>query len=49
MFATLQGNNSANNIDITDKIKIGEWNTIKITSSTVARATLYGTLEIRIK
>ena len=49
VFATLQGNNSANNIDITDKIKIGEWNTIKITSSTVARATLYGTLEIRIK
>ena len=49
VFSTLQGNNSANNIDITDKIKIGEWNTIKITSSTVARATLYGTLEIRIK
>ena len=49
VFTTLQGNNSANNIDITDNIKIGEWNTIKITSSTVARATLYGTLEIRIK
>ena len=49
VFATLQGSNSNNNIDITDKIKIGEWNTIKITSSTVARATLYGTLEIIIK
>ena len=49
VFCTIQGSKSENNLDITDKIKIGEWNTIKVTSSTVARATLYGTLEIIIK
>ena len=49
VFTTLQGSNSQNNLDITDKIKIGEWNTIKITSSTVARAVLYGTVELVIK
>ena len=45
-FCTVNGINSSNNIDITDKIRIGEWNTIEITASTVARAVVYGTVEL---
>lgn len=48
-FAVLQGSNTSNNIDLTNHVKIGEWNVIKVTSSTVARATLYGTIELLIK
>jgi hypothetical protein len=35
-----------NDIDISAHIKIGEWNVIKITSYTVARITIYGTIEV---
>lgn len=48
-FATINGSNAQNNIDITQHVKIGAWNTIKVTSSTVARAVLYGTIELLIK
>lgn len=39
-------NESKNDIDITDKIIIGEWNTIKLTSDNISRATIYGIAEL---
>lgn len=38
-----------NNIDITQHIKIGEWNTITATTSGLARISLYGTVEVVVK
>lgn len=38
-----------NNIDITQHIKIGEWNTITATTSGLARVNLYGTVEVVVK
>ena len=38
-----------NNIDITEHIKIGEWNTITATTSGLSRITLYGTVEVVVK
>lgn len=38
-----------NNLDITDKIKIGEWNIIECTTINLARITLYGTIELITK
>lgn len=35
-----------NNLDITDKIKIGEWNVIQCTTINLARIVLYGTIEL---
>lgn len=35
-----------NNLDITDKIKIGEWNIIECTTINLARIVLYGTIEL---
>ena len=45
-FCTLDGNKSESNLDITGSLKIGEWNTIEVTASTVARAVVYGTVEL---
>ena len=45
-FCTLNGNDAKNNIDITENVKIGEWNVIEISASTVARAVVYGTVEL---
>ena len=42
-------NPTSNNLDITDKIKIGEWNIIKVTTDNLARVSIYGTLEIVVK
>ena len=42
-------NPTSNNLDITDKIKIGEWNIIKVTTNNLARVSIYGTLEIVVK
>lgn len=38
-----------NNQDWTSFIKIGQWNTIKITTTNLARVVLYGTVELVIK
>lgn len=38
-----------NNIDITEHIRIGEWNTITATTSGLSRITLYGTVEVVVK
>lgn len=47
---TLSENNAtANNIDIANYVKIGEWNTIKIETTSLARCTIYGTLEAIMK
>lgn len=35
--------------DLSENIKIGEWNTIKVTTSNIARVVLYGTVEVIIK
>lgn len=44
---TMSGGNAAqNNIDISEHVALGQWNTIKVTSSTVARITIYGIIEI---
>ena len=45
-FNTINGISSANDIDISEFIKVGEWNVIEITSDTVARAVVYGTVEL---
>lgn len=34
-----------NGVDITDKIKIGQWNIIQVNSTSVARCTIYGNVE----
>lgn len=47
--AVLQGSDSRNNIDIADKIKIGDWNVIKVTTSNLARISCYGTISVVIK
>lgn len=47
---SLSGNGTSQlNIDVKDRIKIGTWNVIKLTSNNIARATVYGTLELVIK
>lgn len=49
-YAVLDGSNtSANNVDITKHIKMGEWNVIKVTTSNLARITIYGTIELILK
>ena len=45
-FCTVDGNNAKNNLDITEHLKIGEWNVIEIKADTVARAVVYGTVEL---
>ena len=43
----MSGSNATqNDIDISEHIKVGQWNVIKVTSSTVARITLYGIIEL---
>ena len=42
-------NQTINDLNITDLLKIGSWNVIKITSNSVSRITLYGTIELIIK
>ena len=47
---SLSGNGTSQlNIEVKDNIKIGTWNVIKITSNNIARATVYGTIELIIK
>lgn len=47
---SISGNGTSQlNIDVKDNVKIGTWNTIKITSSNIARASIFGTLELVIK
>lgn len=47
-IATLNSANNptANEIDCTDAIQIGQWNTIKCTTSNLARITIYGIIEL---
>lgn len=40
------GLNSINNLDLTEFIRIGEWNIIKISTNTLARITVYGVIEV---
>lgn len=45
----MNNNKVLNSVDIKDKIRIGEWNTIKATTTSLARMVCYGTIEIIIK
>jgi len=46
----MSGSNATqNDIDISEHINVGQWNVIKVTSSTVARITLYGIIELSTK
>lgn len=46
-YAILDGSNpNSNGVDITQYIKLGEWNVIKVTTSNLARITIYGTIEL---
>lgn len=46
----MSGSNATqNDIDISEHIKVGQWNVIKVTSSTVARITLYGIIELNTR
>lgn len=46
----ISGNGTSQlNIDVKEHVKIGTWNTIKITSNNIARASVFGTLELVIK
>lgn len=49
IIGALSGMTSNTNIDISDKIKIGEWNIIKSTTSNLARVVLYGIVEMIVK
>ena len=40
------GNNTKNNIDTKDFVKIGQWNVIECTTSSLARLTVYGIIEL---
>lgn len=47
--ATVNTTNILNGLDIINQVKIGEWNTIKITTSNLARVSLYGTIETLVR
>ena len=36
---------SENDVDITSYIKVGEWNIIKVSTTNLARISVYGTIE----
>lgn len=48
-LATVGSNKILNNLNLTEHIKIGEWNTLKITTSNLARIVVYGTVELVMK
>lgn len=39
-------NSTKNNIDVKDLVKIGEWNVLECTTTTLARITIYGIIEL---
>ena len=43
------GNATANNIDISQYVNIGEWNIIKVDTTNLARISVYGTIEAIMK
>ena len=43
------GNATANNIDISQYVKVGEWNIIKVDTTNLARISVYGTIEAIMK
>ena len=48
-IATIDSTNILNNLDLTENIRIGEWNTLKITTSNLARIVVYGTIETLVR
>lgn len=42
---TLNDNAVQNDIDITNKVNIGQWNVLQVTASSLARVTIYGIVE----
>lgn len=49
IIADMSSTPVVSNLDVTQHIKIGEWNTIRCSTSTLARITIYGILELLIK